>query len=215
MRRGDGADFRVTRSDGTTFDVDLDRAATTVRDVVDAINAADGGAGMTASLAPSGNGIVLTDTAGGAGTPSVAPLNFSDAAGDLGLLASPAAAGVIRGSDVNPVSATGVFANLGNLRDALRANDQQGITAAAEALAGDHARAGRIRGETGARMQSLEARRGRLEDQDVAGKALLSALSEVDMTDAISRFQTLQTALQASMQTSASMLNLSLLDFLA
>jgi flagellin-like hook-associated protein FlgL len=34
------------------------------------------------------------------------------------------------------------------------------------------------------------------------------------MTEAISRFQTLQTALQASMQTTARMMNLSLLDFL-
>jgi flagellar hook-associated protein 3 len=214
VRRADGSDFRVTRSDGTTFDVDLPAAATTVQDVIDAINAADGGAGVTASLATSGNGIVLTDAAGGAGTPSVAPLNFSDAAADLGLLASPAAGDVITGADVNPVSAGGVFANLGRLRDALRGNDQKGITAAAEGLAADYARATRVRGETGARVQSFEARQGRLEDQDVATKALLATLSEVDMTEAISRFQTLQTALQASMQTSATMLNLSLLDFL-
>ena len=71
-----------------------------------------------------------------------------------------------------------------------------------------------VHGDTGARVQSLENRQGRLEDQDVAAKALLSTLSEVDMTEAISRFQTLQTSLQASMQTSANMLNLSLLDFL-
>ena len=56
-----------------------------------------------------------------------------------------------------------------------------------------------VHGDTGARVQSLEARQGRLEDQDVATKALLSQLSDVDMTEAISRFQTLQTSLQASM----------------
>jgi flagellin-like hook-associated protein FlgL len=209
-----GADFRVTRSDGTTFDVDVPDTATTVQDVINAINTASGGVGMTASLAATGNGIALTDTAGGAGTPSVAALNFSDAAQDLGLLAAPAAGNVVTGADVNLVSATGVFANLGRLRDALRANDQQGITTAAEGLAADFARAGRIRGETGARVQGLEARQGRLEDQDVATKSLLSSLADVDMTEAISRFQTLQTSLQASMQTSASILNLSLLDFL-
>jgi flagellar hook-associated protein 3 FlgL len=170
--------------------------------------------GVTASLAASGNGFALTDTAGGAGALTVTPLNFSDAAKDLGLLAAPAAGNVITGADVNPVSATGVFANLGKLRDALRANDQQGITEAAEGLGADLGRSTQIRGETGARVQSMEARQGRLGDQDVATKSLLSQLSDVDMTDAISRFQTLQTALQASMQTSASMLNLSLLDFL-
>jgi flagellin-like hook-associated protein FlgL len=36
----------------------------------------------------------------------------------------------------------------------------------------------------------------------------------VDFTDAVARFQTLQTALQASLQTGARILNLSLLDFL-
>jgi flagellin-like hook-associated protein FlgL len=207
-----GADFRVTRSDGTTFDVDV--PATTVQDVVDAINAASGGVGMTASLAASGNGITLTDTAGGTGAPSVVALNFSDAAKDLGLLPSPAAGNVIAGTDVNVVSAAGVFANLGKLRDALRANDQPGITAAAEGLSADYTRVTNVHGDTGARVQSLENRQGRLEDQDVAAKALLSTLSEVDMTEAISRFQTLQTSLQASMQTSANILNLSLLDFL-
>ena len=209
-----GADFRVTRSDGTFFDVDLPATATTVQDAISAINTASGGTGMTAALAASGNGITLTDTAGGAGTPTVEPLNASDAAADLGLLAGPASGNVIAGADANMVSATGVFANLGRLRDALHANDQQGITRAAEGLAGDYARTTRIRGETGARVQSLEARQGRLEDLDVATKALLSTLSEVDMTEAISRFQTLQTSLQASMQTGASILNLSLLDFL-
>lgn len=215
VRRVDGDDFRVTRSDGTTFDVDLSPAATTAQDVIDAINAASGGGGTTASLASSGNGIVLTDAAGGTGTPGITPLNYSEAAADLGLLAAPAAGGVITGADVNTVSAAGVFADLGRLRDALRSNDQKGITAAAEGLAADHARAARVRGETGARVQSMEARQGRLEDQDVATKALLATLAEVDMTEAISRFQALQTSLQASMQTGASILNMSLLDFLA
>lgn len=209
-----GADFSVTRSDGTTFDVDLSPAITTAQDVLNAINAAAGGVGITASLAASGNGIMLTDTASGPGTASVTPLNFSTAAADLGLLAAPAAGNIIVGADVNLVSAAGVFSSLGKLRDALRSNDPQGITAAAEGLAADFSRATRVRGETGARMQSLESRQGRLEDQDVATKALLATLSEVDMTEAISRFQTLQTSLQAGMQTSARMLNLSLLDFL-
>lgn len=214
VRRVAGIDFRVTRSDGTTFDVDIADTATAAQDVISAINTASGGAGVTASLAAAGNGIVLTDTAGGAGTLTVTPMNYSEAAQDLGLLATPAAGNVITGADVNLVAATGVFANLGALRDALRANDPQAITRAAEGLEGDLSRIGRVHGETGAMVQSLEARQGRLEDQDLAGKALLASLAEVDLTEAISRFQTLQTSLQASMQTSASILNLSLLDFL-
>jgi flagellin-like hook-associated protein FlgL len=214
VRSATGADFRVTRSDGTTFDVDLTAAAATAQDVINAINAADGGAGVTASLAATGNGIVLTDTAGGAGTLAVTPLNFSDAAADLGLLAAPAAGNVITGADANPVAAAGVFADLAKLRDALKGNDPAGITAAAEGLSADYVRATRVRGETGARVQGLESRQGRLEDQDVATQSLLSTLSDTDFTEAISRFQTLQNSLQASMQTTASILHLSLLDFL-
>ena len=43
---------------------------------------------------------------------------------------------------------------------------------------------------------------------------LLSDLKDTDFTEAISRFQTLQTALQASLQTTAKIMNLSLMDFL-
>jgi len=213
VRRVDGTDFRVTRTDGTTFDVDVPATATTVQDVLNAINTASGGVGVTASVASVGNGITLTDTAGGAGTLTVTPLNFSDAVADLGLTTLSGGA-VINGADAAPVSASGVFANLARLREALVGNDQAGITRASEGLADDYARTTRIRGETGARVQGLESRQGRIEDQDVETKKLLSELADVDLTEAIARFQTLQTALQASLQTSASVMNLSLLDFL-
>ena len=63
-------------------------------------------------------------------------------------------------------------------------------------------------------VQELESRQNRLADQNLATQSLLSSLQDTDFTEAISRFQTLQTSLQASLQTGASMLNLSLLDFL-
>jgi flagellin-like hook-associated protein FlgL len=63
-------------------------------------------------------------------------------------------------------------------------------------------------------VQELESRQERLGEQNIATKALLSTLEDTDFTDAITRFQTLQTALQASMQTTSRMLNLSLMDFL-
>ena len=72
----------------------------------------------------------------------------------------------------------------------------------------------RIRGQTGAQVQEVEARQQRLDVQNVATKSLLSSLEDVDFTDAITRFQTLQTALQASLQTSGKILSLSLMDFL-
>jgi flagellar hook-associated protein 3 FlgL len=212
VRTADGNDITITRSDGTNFSIDIN-GALTVQDVIDRINTADAGGGVTASFATTGNGIVLTDTAAGPGTMTVAAANFSEAAHDLGLL-KPAAGNVITGDDVNPVKATGVFSDLSNLLKGLRGSDQQGITDAAEGLKADLANIVRVRGETGARVQELESRQNRLEDENLATKSLLSNLEEVDMTEAISRFQTLQTALQASMQTTARVMNLSLLDFL-
>ena len=214
IRGVDGVDFTVTDSTGVAFGVDLG-AAQTVQDVLDAINTAAGlaGAGVSATLATTGNGIVLTDIAGGAGTLSVANAPFSRAVDDLGLDA-PAAGNVIAGRDTNAVESRGMFANLIALQNALRGNDQRAITQSAERLKGDLDRIIRVRGETGARVQELEDRQQRLEDQNITTRALLAEIEDVDFADAITRFQTLQTALQATLQTAGATLNLSLLDFL-
>jgi flagellar hook-associated protein 3 FlgL len=214
VRAANGPDFRITDSSGVGFDVDVTGTGT-IQDVLNAINAAAGlaGAGVTASLATTGNGIVLTDTAGGAGTLGLTPLGFSQAAADLGLTGA-ASGGVIQGVDVNPVKAQGIFSNVARLRAGLVSSDRREITAAAEGLREDLLRATRIRGRTGAQVLELESRRERTEDQNLASKALLSSLEDTDFTDAIARFQTIQTSLEASMQTTGRLLSLSLLDFL-
>ena len=58
------------------------------------------------------------------------------------------------------------------------------------------------------RYEALRTRSARRE------RRLLSSLSDTDFTEAVARFQTLQNALQATLQTTGQMLNLSLLDFL-
>lgn len=207
-----GPDFQITRSDGTSFSVSL-AGAVTVQDVINKINAA-AGSGLTASFAASGNGIVLTDTAGGAASPSVTPLNFSTAASDLGIT-TPASGKVITGTDVDPVEAPGLFANLAKLRDALNSNDQAAITAAAQALQGDQDRVTNIRGQTGAQVQELQSRQDSINTQNVATQALISQLRDTDFAATITKFTTLQTALQATLQTAAKTMSLSLLNFLA
>jgi flagellin-like hook-associated protein FlgL len=184
-----------------------------MQDVINAINAADGGAGVTASFATTGNGIILNDSTGGGGTLSVQSINFSTAAKDLGLDGA-AVGSTLTGTDTNGIEVSGVFGNLQKLRTALENNDQAGITAAAEGLKGDFDRIVRVRGETGAKVQELDARDNRLADENLATTKLLSDLQDTDFTEAISRFQTLQTALQASLQTTAKVMNLSLMDFL-
>ncbi|MGH7213777.1 MAG: flagellin hook IN motif-containing protein, partial [Tepidisphaeraceae bacterium] len=215
VRTVDGDDLQIKRKDGTTFAVDV-TSLSTIQDVIDAINTADAGGGVTASFATDGNGIVLTDTTGGAATLVVSALNFSNATHDLGLTTgeNPVGGGVVTGSDVNVVQAAGLFSNLAQLRNALQTGDQAAITEAAEGLKADYDRIVRVRGETGARVQELDARQNRLEDQNIATKALLSQLEDVDFTEAVARFQTLQTSLQATLQMTGQTLNLSLLDFL-
>lgn len=216
VRIVDGADFRLTDSAGVAFDVDLTAAMTSVQDVIDAINtaAAGAGAGVMASFATTGNGIILTDTAGGAGTLTLESQNFSQAAEDLGLT-EPASGNVITGKDVGPVVAQGIFAHVAKLRDAMLAGDQKAITAAAEALQADYDRVVRIRGEVGARAQAVEARQERLADENINTKKLLSELEDTDFTEAISQFALLQTSLEASLKSTSTMLNMSLMDFLS
>jgi len=212
VRTVSGDDIRITRRDGTSFTVDLTGLAT-VQDVIDAINAADAGGGVTASFSATDNGIVLTDSTGGAGALGVAAVNFSPAAADLGLDVVASGA-TLQGRDVNAVEANGLLAHLSKLRDALLTSDQRRITTASEGLESDLSRLTQVRGQVGARIQDMESRLNRLQEQDLATRTLLSSLEDTDYADAITRFQTLQTALQANLQTTGRLLNLSLLDFL-
>jgi len=207
-----GPDFQVTRSDGTSFSVSV-AGAQTVQDVINQINTAAGGTGVTASFATTGNGVVLTDTAGGPGTLTVTAQNSSRAAADLGF-DQPAAGNVIAGKDTDPVEAQGLFANLAKLRDALNANDQSAITAAAEGLKGDADRMINVRGRTGAQVQELQRRQDSLAGQKIATQAMISQLQDADYATTITKFTTLQTALQATLMTAAKTMNLSLLNFL-
>src|SRR5258706_4432917 len=91
------ADFQITDANGATHDVTV-KGLTTVGAVIDAINTATGGA-VVASVTAGSNGLTLTDTTGGGGAVSVAALNSSMAAHDLGI--DQAAVGaVISGRDV-------------------------------------------------------------------------------------------------------------------
>jgi len=209
-----GAELRLTDSAGVGFDVDL-TGVETVQDVLDRINAAatTAGAGVAASFATTGNGIVLTDSAVGAGTLVAANLNNSRALAELGL-EGPVSGNTLNGRDNNPINSTGLFANLDRLRRALRGNDQAEITAASELIDADLTRVTAVRGKTGAQVQEFESRATKIEDQNVATQSLLSELEDTDYTAAISKYQTLQTALQASLQVTSKTLDLSLMDFL-
>ena len=208
-----GPDLQVTRRDGTSFQVSL-AGATTVQDVINDMNTADGGGGVTAGFAATGNGIVLTDSTGGGGTLSVSALNNSQAVSALGLNV-PSSGATLTGTDTNGTTSTGIIADLASLQTALNSNNTAGITSAAQALQNDYSNVTNIRGSNGALMQEVQNLQTNLSAQNTATQSMLSQLQDTNYAQAITQFQTLQTSLEAGLEVAAKSLPLTLLDFLA
>lgn len=212
----EGDDLQIVAADGTTLDINLD-GAETLGDVIDIINSSSSTAGIAvqASLASTGNGIVLTDASGGGGTLQVVSLNLSTAAQDLGLTElSPGDTNEMVGVDPNPVRTVGVLTALIDLETALRGDDTQRIGFAGERLDQIVDEVTRTHGIVGARSQSMRQKLNQVEQAVSTTTVLLSEIQDLDYAEAITKLQASTTQLQASLQTSASILNLSLLDFL-
>ena len=92
-----GDDLKITLGTGTQFDVSL-AGDNTIGDVINSINTASNGK-LVASVNATTNGLTLTDKSGGGGTLTVAALNGSKAASDLGITTS-ASGGVINGASL-------------------------------------------------------------------------------------------------------------------
>jgi flagellar hook-associated protein 3 FlgL len=98
---------------------------------------------------------------------------------------------------------------------ALQSGNAQGITAAGQGIQTDINRVIDLNGQTGAYEQELTSQKTDLQQQNTATQSLISQLQDVDMAKAISQYQLLQTALEASLETTADSLQISLLNFLA
>lgn len=215
-RREGQDDIRITARNGSTVDVNLD-GAVTVGDVIDAINAAatTAGVNVTASLAQTGNGIRIDDATAGTGELSVTGINLSEAADDLGLVAGSTldATGLV-GEDRNPTRTEGILSALVELENALRADDTQGITLAAERVDSFSREVNRIHGIVGARSQAMRTNLQLREQTADSTKVFLSEVQDLDYAEAVTQMQAMTTQLQASLTASSRVLNLSLLDFL-
>lgn len=219
-------DFDVVLSDGSSFAVDLTPAdVVSVQTVLDAINAAAAGAGYTvgggagefqAVLAGSTNGIQLEDRLGGGSAVSVRRLN-GFAAEDLGLLdgsGTVGAASVLTGSDRSTVRVDSLLSTLVDLRDALDRNDERGIGFAGERLEADIERLAVARGYAGGLTKRVETEMDRLEDRVLLDRTIKSELQDLDFFEATTRFNMLETQLQASMAVTGRLASLSLVNFL-
>ena len=183
---------------GNTYTVGIDPGITTAGDIETAVDAA----GLFTATLVSGDGtatvafadVGLTFTAGG-GTPEI-----------------------LTGEDVNPLETDGVYNSLIRLRDALDVNDDNfdivQVQLALEALDVDASRVNFARAEIGARQQGLDILQLRLGSEDIELQEALSKEIDVDLVEAISEMSARQAAFQASLQTTASILQLTLLDFL-
>ena len=206
-------DFQIELGDGTTvIPVNLD-GATTVQDVINAINTAGGG-DVTASLTADGNGITLTDNIGGGSDFKVTALNNSFAAEDLGIRKNAGASATLNGDDVATVQSESIFTHLMMLRDGLLNNDEDAITIAGEALQADVSELATERAKVGVRANAITNQVERTEDRKVTTEALLSDLRDADYATAITRLTQLQQQLEANLTVSSNLLSLSLLDFI-
>ncbi|MFA7236079.1 MAG: hypothetical protein WC058_04365 [Phycisphaeraceae bacterium] len=207
-----GTDFRIHTHDGSDIDVDLANA-TTVQDVLAAINAAGGGS-VTAALAADGNGIVLTDTTAGADAFTTSELNGSHTAEQLGLLANAGAGGTITGSDVGQVRVESVLTHLMMLRDGLTNDDARLITDAGSKLSTDGNSVTSARADVGVRERLASDLTSRLSDQKLGAQSLLSTMQDADYNEVVSKFVLAQQQMEGALLAGQKMLSLSLLDFL-
>lgn len=211
-----GADFRITTASGATVDIDLDTlplSSATLLDVINLINTQAAG-DVTASLAAAGNGIAITDNTSGAGTLTIEKLNLSPAIDGLGLSGATLAGNVLTGRDVNPVIVDSPFTALLELRDGISRDDNQAVSWAGERMARVMKDMQATQGELAAKARSLIDRAVRVDDEATATRIMLSDVRDVDMAEAVVRFQQVQTALQANLATSSRVLGMSLIDYL-
>ncbi|MCG3130655.1 MAG: hypothetical protein FLDDKLPJ_01422 [Phycisphaerae bacterium] len=213
----DGSDLVIKDETGATlFEVQL-AGALTLGDVVDRINEAaeEASASVRAELSADDNAIRLFD--GGSVGRSLAVENAvgSYAAEDLGLTrATSGPLGGVIGRDVHPVTAPGVLDALIRLEGALRGDDDQELSIAAERVETIVDELIREHGILGARAAALNAEVSQMKDASISTEVFLSQVEDLDFTKAISELQSAQTVLQASLMTNSRLLNVSLMDYL-
>ncbi len=222
-----GNDLEVVASDGTQLWIDL-TGARTVQDVIDRINSnPENGGKITAGLASVGNGIQLVDNAAGSGTLSVQATEGSKAAELLGFVGTGQTQSdplnvqvdgsghqTLTSADNHTLETDSVFNTLLRLKTALQQNDTEEIGQSLSRLDTDISRVTFARSEIGLRLQSLDTIGTKLQDDNVQLKSALSNDTDVDLVQAISDMTARQYAFQASLQTAAGVMKLSLLDFI-
>lgn len=232
--RDSGAGGLVTSIDGDAITIDLGGAGSPTSTIAASIQTAINDARDAALLAGDPVGPSFTVQSSGTATVSIGPpsdgtttggraidsitvsgeyaqrLGF-DFAGEESVTVED---GTLASGDRNTREVDSVFTTLIRMREALLASDQEGFSREVQRLEDDIDRVSFARAEVGVRLQNLDAVSDRLADEEVTLREALSNEIDADLVEVISEFTAKQAALQASLQTSGALLNLSILDFI-
>ncbi len=218
-------DLVIARTDGTSFRIELS-GAKTINDVIGRINNYvdnfNPATRVVASLATTGNGLVLTAPAG-AQPISVTNTGGSQAAVGLGLIpkgqtiatgTAVATNSVIGGADVSGVQVAGVFSSLTALRDAIKNNRPEDMPRIMAGIEQDLQRVSLARGVVGARQQSIADMQDSSANQQVQLKQTESDAVDADLAQVISDLSARQASLTASLQMMGQLSKLTLFNYI-
>ncbi len=121
---------------------------------------------------------------------------------------------ILTGEDVAPTETQGLFTALLRLKTGLTGNDLALIRRAIELLDLYSLQLNYVRAELGARQQSLDVLKTRLDAEEIDLRAVLAEEYEVDLAEVVSALVARQMALEASLRASAEIYGLTLLHFL-
>ncbi len=219
-----GAEFSITRPDGTVLDINLENA-TTIQDVLDRIQSHPQNQDplkIFASLNPTGNGIQLVGPPG-ANPITIQASSASTAAQALGLVPAgqTTATGytsgpfaMFNGTDYLPKEPGGAIDVLLRLETAVRGGNVAEIGRLQGLLDQQMEETARTRGRVGVWSQNIEVFKAASEDQLTAYRGELSNEIEADLPAVITELTQRQTSLEASMRLIGQTARISLLDFL-
>ncbi len=178
-----------------TLTVGIIPGVTTANNVVTAINTSSYSSMFQASLDPIGGNTGLGYVVDGTS-------------------ATITAASTLDGSDVNEKETEGIFTALIRLKQALQNNDTAGIERAMGLLDNGTQQLNFSHAELGARQQGLDAMKDRLGTENTELQKVLSNEYDADMTQVVSDLAGQQTTFQAALKATASILQMSLLNYL-
>ncbi|QDU94313.1 flagellin N-terminal helical domain-containing protein [Lignipirellula cremea] len=195
---GAGDTATAVYDEGTKrLQITIDPAATTANTIIDAINL-------------EGSFLAQRDLSQNPGNNGTGVVGFT---GDAGVTigGSP---DKLQSADTNPREVKGVFNSLRRLVAALDSGDNREIERAAAALEDDQTRVTFARSDLGARLNSLDSIKTRLDTEEINLRETLSIEIEVDFPTAVSELTAQQASYEASLQLMGRTFQLSLLDYI-